>query len=347
MSTINQILIIRLSALGDVAMTVPVITQLVAQNPEQNVVILTKSNMKGLFEDIKGIQIVAPDFKKDYIGIFGILKLFLFLRRNFNITKIIDLHNVLRTKILTFLFAVCLIKTFRIEKGRNEKQKLTRQKNKIRTQLKHSTTRYADVLYKAGYKFNLTHNFKTPIQAPVTDLIQLFKLNTADKKIGIAPFAFHKQKMYPLEKMEKVIAELNKYNLRIYIFGGGTNEKITAEEWQNKYDKVTSLIGKIKMADEIKIINSLNLMITMDSANMHLAALTNTKIISIWGATHHFAGFSAYTETDKNIIIQQDNIDCRPCSVFGNKKCYKKTIECLTSINEEIIINQIILQLNN
>ena len=80
-------------------------------------------------------------------------------------------------------------------------------------------------------------------------------------------------------------------------------------------------------------------MLSMDSANMHLASLTNTPVISIWGATHPYAGFMGWNQPQNNAI--QMDMDCRPCSIYGNKKCFRKDYACMNQIDESVIVQKI------
>ena len=142
----------------------------------------------------------------------------------------------------------------------------------------------------------------------------------------------HEQKQYPIDKMKTVIEILDEKGYQIFIFGGGNQEKKIAENIEKTSNNIHSVIGKFSLEEEIALISKLDLMISMDSANMHIAALTGIKIVSIWGATHPFAGFTPFIQKEKSYIIQNETLDCRPCSVYGNKKCYKETLECMNSI---------------
>jgi len=85
----------------------------------------------------------------------------------------------------------------------------------------------------------------------------------------------------------------------------------------------------------------LDVMLSMDSANMHLASLVNTEVISIWGQTHPYAGFLGWKQLPVN-TIQCEDLACRPCSVYGNKECYRKDFACMNNILPETIINKIL-----
>ena len=84
----------------------------------------------------------------------------------------------------------------------------------------------------------------------------------------------------------------------------------------------------------------MDIMLTMDSANMHLASLVGTPVVSIWGATHPNVGFYGFRQDPNNAV--QIDLDCRPCSVFGNKPCANsEQYACMNRISETSVIDKI------
>ena len=83
----------------------------------------------------------------------------------------------------------------------------------------------------------------------------------------------------------------------------------------------------------------LDVHVSMDSANMHLGSLVGKDVISIWGATHPYAGFYGYRQRPDLAI--QTCLPCRPCSIFGNKPCYRGDWACLNTIEPEQVIKKI------
>ncbi len=169
---------------------------------------------------------------------------------------------------------------------------------------------------------------------------QLSTLNSQLSKsgIGIAPFAAHRGKVYPLDKMAEVIADLSKGAEPIYLFGFGEEEKRICEAWEKQYPHVVSLVGKHTMSEELEIMRSLRVMLTMDSGNMHLASLVGTRVISVWGATHPKMGFMGYGQSlDDGVTL---NLPCSPCSAYGNKPCRFGDYRCL-KINPHDIANRL------
>ena len=319
--------------MGDVAMTVPVLKNLLSQYPGLSVTFVSDKKFKSLFADIPRLIFLGADLKGRHKGVNGMYRLFREIRKGSKFGVVADMHDVLRTKLLRFFFRLSGFRIHKIDKSRTDKRKLTRKKNKVLHQLTPVFSRYANVLADAGYPVLLNQE---------NERIRSISKNSdhrAERKIGIAPFAKHREKTYPPEKMEKVIEWLSRNQYKIYLFGGGATEEEMLEEWEKKYNDVTNAAGKYSLAEELKLIQDLDLMISMDSANMHLASLYGVPVISIWGATHPFAGFYGYGQDPQNII--QADLYCRPCSVFGNKKCFRGDWACMNMIAPELIIMKI------
>ena len=163
--------------------------------------------------------------------------------------------------------------------------------------------------------------------------------------IGIAPFAAHGGKIYPPELMEQVLARLQAdadagRHMRIFLFGGGAHEQEVLERWAGKYPCATSLAGKrYGFPAELALFNHLDAVVSMDSANMHLAAIAGAPTISIWGATHPYCGFRGWRQSDDDTI--QLPIECRPCSVFGDKPCYRGDHLCMNAIKPDLIYSRL------
>ena len=316
----KKILAYRFSAFGDVAMIVPVLKEFLAQNPDTEIVFVSRKNFSDLFDGVERLTFRGVNLD-DYKGFFGLRKLALELKNEFQPDFVADLHNVLRTKILSFFFK----KTATLDKGRTEKKLLTRKENKIKKPLKPTTERYADVFRKLGFTLKLSHQFP--------------KNSQQKSGIGFAPFAQHAGKMLPIEKSLDLVKILSK-NHPIYLFGGGKKEVEILSKWEQEVENVTSLAGKLSLKEELQKISELELMISMDSANMHLASLVGTRVVSVWGATHYFAGFLGYGQSE-NDIVEITDLACRPCSVFGNKPCFRGDYACLHQIEISEILKKI------
>lgn len=333
----KRVLVIRFSALGDIAMTVPVVASCAQAYPDTVFYVLSVLKARDLFSNLApNIRFIAADLHGKHRGIAGLMTLYSELR-SYSFDYIVDLHGVLRSHFLRILFRLSGIKTGKIDKGRREKKKLTRQKNKQLKPLISGHERYRDVFRRAGFSFAMIDVLRTK---PEVENSKFQAGKAKITRIGIAPFAQHRAKMYPLNKMEAVISVLvSKENTEIILFGGGETEKMIAGEWCQKYPGLKNFVGILPLNEELDLMRKTDIILTMDSANMHLASLAGTRVISIWGATHPFAGFHGWNQSYDD-IIQQD-LSCRPCSVYGNKACFRGDYACMEMIEPEHIINKI------
>lgn len=325
-------------------MLVPVVNSLAVQYPDVRITVLSRPFARPFFENMApNVGFMSADLKKEYKGITGLNALYRRLQAK-HFTHIADMHGVLRSQYLRMRFVLSNYKVEHIDKHRKEKRHLISGDNAYHHQLPSSFRNYADVLERLG--FPCSPNFHSIFKEGRGNLrllpAEIGEKKTFNKWIGIAPFAAHKGKIYPLEKMEEVVNLIIKAhpNCRIFLFHGKGEETDKMKEWENKYQQVTSassLLGGI--SDELILMSHLNVMISMDSANMHLASLVACPVVSIWGATHRYAGFLGWQQKVENIV--ELDLKCRPCSVYGNIPCQLGTYECLTGITPQMVLNKV------
>ena len=305
-------------------MIVPVFREVLEQNPDLEIVFVSRNNFADLFEGIPNLTFNGIDVD-DYKGLIGMEKLAHELHKQYKPDLIGDLHDVIRTKLLNKIFKRKGYDVFKLDKEKEDKEELTDVWNLNKKPLQHNTERYAEVLRKMGFPLTLSHQYRV--------------LNSEKSGIGFAPFAQHHGKMLPLEKsfeLAKILAEKH----LIYFFGGEKNEVEILENWVSQIPNSENLAGKLKLKGELDKIASLEIMISMDSANMHLASVVGTRCVSVWGATHPFAGFLGYGQSE-NDIVQVKDLTCRPCSIFGDKTCYRGDWACLEELNIQQILDKI------
>ncbi|MDE5568275.1 MAG: glycosyltransferase family 9 protein [Muribaculaceae bacterium] len=341
----------RFSAIGDVAMTVPVVYSLCRTYPDISFIFVTRRTMADIFVNPPAnLKIIGVDLKTDYVGVKGMYRLAKELRQDYDMDLFIDLHNVLRTRMLRLFWRLSGIKSKVIRKGKARKKALTRRYRKRLLPLISQRARYREACFRAGLPVN--DNFNGLYDGRAKSDPSVFAAITAPKRpgekwIGVAPFAAHKGKIYPVEQMAHAL-ELTKscdHDVRFFFFGGGGEEQKTLESWAEKFPGSVSLAGKkYGFAVELALINHLDTMITMDSANMHLASIASVPTISIWGATHPYCGFKGWRQHDADIV--QLPMTCRPCSVFGSKACHRGDYLCLTAIDPAAIAQRAVEKLS-
>ena len=323
----GKIAVLRFSALGDVAMLVPILRLVKQQYPNIELHVFTKKHFYQIFH-IADIKTTGINFDNEYKGILGLRRLAKEIdRQNFDI--VLDMHSVLRTFILNFFTKT---KFHRLDKGRAEKAAMVKAKERPKQSLPSMHERYAAVFKKANINVNLHANLK-PI--PVNKLPNLpFSIDATVSSIGIAPFSAHTSKEYPLEQIRIVIREVqSKMKLNILLFGGGKEEEKRLQSLANEFENAFSTAGVLSLEEQIKWMSQLKLMLSMDSGNGHLAAAMGIPVITVWGATHPFLGFQAFGQSpDNQLLPNAKKYPAIPVSVFGKTKddYYANAISSIT-----------------
>ena len=320
----------RFSALGDVAMLSPVVREYALQHTEDSVTVLSVPFCAPLFEDIApNVSFLGREIKTQYRGITGLYNLFTELHA-MHFDRIVDAHDVLRTKVLRQFFRLRGYEVRVIDKHRSERRRLTAEPGKkVLKPLPTSLENYAEAMGIPGF--------------PVSPDIQDTPVSPGVGLIGVAPFAAHEGKIYPTDKMEQVV-ELLSHSGRVVLFGGKGKEEDIMRAWARKYNNVElarDVISGGALAAELDLMRGLNVMLSMDSANMHLASLVGTRVVSVWGATHPYAGFLGWGQRMEDCV--QKDLPCRPCSIYGSKPCRYGDFRCLNSITPEEVVRAVLL----
>lgn len=324
--------------MGDVLMTLPVIDAVARQHPDVRFTFVSRAWVKPLVQLLPpNVGFVSADLKGQHKGLMGLNRL---SRRLMALhpTAVADLHDVIRSRWIDLRLRLTGVRVAIVDKGRRARRRFLRAE--VKTRQRPVFERYADVFRRLGLDVSVdfTH-------LDTNGLLADSNLKAARPEphwVGIAPFAAHNGKIYPAEMMEKVVASLSgRGDVRVFLFGAGAAESAMLEDWASRYEHVESVAGRMRdMSEELALISHLEVMLSMDSANMHLASLAAVPVVSVWGATHPFGGFLGYGQSLED-VVQLDGLDCRPCSIYGQKPCCKGDYPCLRDIRPEVIVGHI------
>jgi ADP-heptose:LPS heptosyltransferase len=318
---IQHIAVIRLSAMGDVAMTVPVIRAFVKQQPDVKITFVSRPFFKPFFDGIPNLTFFEVDLNQRHKGVLGLFRLYADLK-NQHVDAVADLHNVLRSKVVRVLFALSGKKVAFTDKGRADKKALTRLEHKAIHPLQPMAERHVDTFNQLGFSVDLTQPIFPEKAVLSSKIIAISDEKQNNKWIGIAPFAQYESKVYPQDLMQKVIDELTlNSNSKIFLFGGGIKEIEILNSFASTKQNVVVVAGKLQLQEELQLISNLDVMLSMDSGNAHIAAMLGIKVVTLWGATHPFAGFYPFNQPLENGLVSDRNqFPFLPTSVYGNKK---------------------------
>ncbi len=331
----HNVLVIRLSALGDVAIMVPLVERYASANPDLRFTIAGPPLLQPLFEGMPNVEYLGLKKKQSFIKIYQVLNAV-------GADTVIDLHKVNRVGFALTLLRLRHLFDFHFHLCALRKGKLSRWlflHHWRTTPRKPQFERYNDVFRRAGLKENEELRMKNEELTNTTKNSSSFTPHSSSPTIGIAPFAQHKGKIWPAELMQQLIGLLAGRGYSVILFGS-KDEAPTLEQWAEPYEGVTSVAGKQSFREELDIIKSLSLMVSMDSANMHFASALGVPVVSIWGATHPDFGFYPYNQNRSNALCA--NLPCQPCSAYGNRPCRFGDYRCLHAVTPQMVLDKIL-----
>ncbi len=340
---VTHLLVVRFSALGDVAMSVPVVDTLARRHPHLRITVLSRPACAPLFDRLPAnVAFRGVDLRVAYAGRKGLDRLFAELMAA-GIDGVADFHGVLRSHYLRLRFALRGVPTARIRKGRWAKRRLVNHAPGAFVQLPSSVERYGRVLARLGFRVDPDFRslFPDGASVPLPAACGIAEKVSGEKWIGIAPFAAHRGKVYPPERMEEVIARLSGQwpGARFFVFTGRGEAAAWRQRWEGRFDRLLFTAGRLGgLSGELALMSRLDVMVSMDSANMHLASLAGVPVVSIWGATHPYAGFLGYGQS-LSLAVQVDLL-CRPCSVYGGRACRRGDYACLHLVTPDAVVSR-------
>ena len=335
----NHLLVIRLSALGDVALLAPVVKAWAAANPAVRFTVAAPPLLEPLFEGVANIDFLGVSKKQSAVAIFRQL-------RDLHADAVADMHQINRVgRALTLLWLhekLHLHLRFHIQtlhKGRLSRWLML--SHLSRRPRRPQYLRYADVFLRLGLQVpSPLPTLPSPLgrTREYAPTLPLSTLHSPLPTVGIAPFAQHRAKIWPLANTIRLATLLADKGYRVLLFGS-KEEASQLENIASRHQNIQSVAGRYTFREELELIRSLSVIVTMDSSNMHFASAVGTPVISIWGATHPDFGFYGYRQDPANALCA--NISCQPCSAFGQRPCRFGDYRCLEAITPEAVLAKI------
>mgnify|MGYP002628994245 FL=1 len=328
----RHIAVVRFSAMGDVAMLFPVLRAVLSQN-EIEITLLTRPQFAPIFSSIPRLKVQAVDLKNNYKGPLGLWRLAREIKA-LNPDCFLDLHDVLRTKILRRYLRFLGVSSSTFDKGRAEKKQRVAHFDSSLPWLKSTHQRYAEGLEALGLKVRLdlganAIDLDKSVLQKRSPLVQDFLDSLKTKRtsitqsgacIGFAPFAAFAGKTYPLDLAKTLCQALIQKGHQVLLFGAPGQEAAQLTALAKDQKGIHVLAGKWTFAQELEVMSTLDLMIAMDSGNGHLAANFGLPVLTLWGATHPSLGFMPFGQgLKRQLYADRRQYPKIPTSVYGNK----------------------------
>jgi len=321
----RHVLVYRLSALGDVAMTIPAIYSCARRWNEVTFHVVTSAFCSQLFVNAPANVVLHPVEKN--VDTWRLLKAL----NKMDVDGVADVHNVLRSWVVDAMFLLKGKRVRMLKKNRDERHAILKEGKDTQRPF---TLRYFDVFERLGLSCvpSFTSLFETLPPLPID------RVKGDERWIGIAPYARYANKTYPLEQMREVVQSLTEdQHTRIFLFGSKGEQAETLKRWEELSSRIHSVAGCFPLQQELALMAHLDAMISMDSANQHMASLVGTRVVSIWGSTTPACGFMGWQQNPKDAVCL--HLPCQPCAIGGSPHCRLNTLDCLKKLPPADIIN--------
>ena len=325
-----RIAIIRLSSMGDILLTSPIVLALHKSYPKASIDFYTKDTMRPIIEEHPGITKVYPWDCKAKHGLQDLLNQI----ENRHYDRIIDLQDNWRSRRLARQLSG---KIHRVDKeGFRRRVLVVLGWNVLRK--RHVIQRY----YSCISDFCSTPLMEK-IELPDTKSTQLTHLLSPEILTGDfivwAIGAKHYTKRLPLSIVSKTIQSLEHNILLIGDASDCQNAQRILEHLPKEH-KVFDLTGKTSFLESVELVKRARLTLTNDSLLMHVAAGTGKPLISFWGSTTPALGFKPLSKQAK-LIAAPKRLACRPCHTAGRSSCPKGHFNCMMSIEPKTIVEAV------
>ncbi len=328
LAALNKVLIIRLSSLGDILLTAPLLRALKKINPQLEIDYLLRQEYKDALSLNPNLQELFLFTRNDFEN----LKILNHLReKKYNL--IIDLQNNFRSRGIT-----SKLKGEKVKFDKKSFQKILLVKAKINL-LRNETpipVRYAKMI--EGLTLD---DFGLEL---FTDKIPSADIQNKNNPIGLCPGARHFTKRWPVEYYIQLSKYLIQNNFDVVLFGG----RIDSEICQKIYQEVPEVINLqndnniLQTAADMKLCKAI---VCNDSGLMHTAAAVGVRVLTIFGSSVKEFGFAPYNA--KSLLLENNSLSCRPCSHIGKENCPEKHFACMKEIKPEFVFNELIKFIKN
>lgn len=325
----KKVLIIRLSSLGDILLTYPLIK--ILKEKENNPIIhfLVKEKFAQAIESNPYVDKVIMLDEENHKEV----KLFIKIE-HYDIT--IDLQNNFRSHNL-YQFNL-KSRIYRFKKPTLKKFLLVNFKVNLLKENPSIALHYIRTIYPDYETKNLPLYFEIPEEKEKQSLEKLPEHFKSGILIGVCPGSKHYTKRYPEDLWKELLKKLIERNYFIAILGGKEDKEI-CKSLEIDENSIANFQNENDLFETAALMKKCSIIISNDSGLMHLSSLLKIPTIAIFGSTVREFGFAPLFE--KSVIVENNNLSCRPCSHIGKSNCPKKHFKCMREISPDLIIQKV------
>jgi heptosyltransferase-2 len=320
----GKILIIRLSSIGDIVLSTPLIRLLRNKFPSAQIDFVIKKEFAELLKFNPHLtNLIEFDTGNGFKELLRLKSRI--LKERYDL--IVDIHNNLRS---VFLRTFSGARVLKVNKRVFKRFLLVKFKINLYKNITPVAERYIETVSQLSIK-NDNQGLELFVPKDIIDIAKdKINFSNSDRYIAIAPSAKHETKRWLPERFAEVGNRLSeKFNAKIILMGGKEDEQICKLIETMMKNKPINVCGKTSLLESAGILSLCEMLITNDSGLMHIGSAMKTKVVAIFGSTVKEFGFFPYGT--KSVVVEK-SISCRPCSHIGRDKCPKKHFKCMKEI---------------
>jgi heptosyltransferase-2 len=336
----NNILVLQTAFIGDAILTLPLIQVLKKNYPRSSIDVVVVPRTVDIFSHHPAIShIISYDKRGKDRGLIGFWRLRNQLRAK-NYDLIVIPHRSIRSALLAWLLKPNVRIGFDRSAGRLLFTKIVRY-----DPTDHEIDRNLSLLSPLSLQIDkneLPQLYPSAEDARVVDsVLDSLGLNKENHIITVAPGTIWNTKRWPADRFATMCKRLSSECSAVLLIGGKEDSALCEEiAGMSKAKSVFNVAGKFPLLQSAELIKRSHVLISNDSAPMHLAVAVGTPVVAIFGATIPEYGFAPRGAHD--IVIEIKGLKCRPCSIHGGDTCPIKTFECMMAITPELVVNKVL-----
>lgn len=333
----QKILVIQTAFIGDVILTLPLIQVLKRNFQDAQIDVVATPQASGLFINHPAIgRVIAFDKRGVDSGIGGFRRLKNEIAEEHYELAVIP-HRSLRSALLALLSRIPIRVGFNNSAGKWMFTHVVRYRSD-----KHEVERNLSLLGALGIQ---TADRELPSLYPCEEdrkaidlLLRQSGTNGARTILAMAPGTIWNTKRWPKERFAELARKLGEEGCSVVLIGSGEDRSLCDEIQQLAASRyVLNTAGRLSLLQSAELIRRSGLIVSNDSAPMHMGVAVRTPVIAVFGATVPAFGFSPYG--DRDVIVETLGLKCRPCSIHGGDSCPIKTFDCMMNIDAARVLH--------
>ena len=336
---VEKVLVFQTAFIGDVILTTPMIQVLRREKKDVMIDVVAVPAGAGILANHPDIQhAIVYDKKGKDRGLLSALRLIQTLRR-FRYDVAIIPHRSLRSGLICFLAGI----PRRIGFSTSAAKLLMTDVVEYRPD-RHEVERNLSLLQPLQISFSqkeLPRVFPSTSDHEVVDaLLRNHPDVSPANLIALAPGSEWVTKRWLAEGYIDLAKRILEEQFSVVLIGGN-NDFVLCREIESAVgnSRVLNAAGELSLLQSAELIRRCKLIVSNDSAPMHIGVAMRTPVVAIFGATVPEFGFAPLGERD--VVVQTLGLPCRPCSIHGGNACPIKTFVCMRDISSDRVLEQV------